>query len=366
MSGAPNNFNLSTVTSDIIQNNTDTRNMNNSATNGWYVQAFLSSLLILVIVVGNAFVIAAYSSNSRLRTTTYTFLVSLAVSDLLVGSISLPLWIYFTVDDTAMTEKAGLYDVYLSFDIFSALASIFHLTAVSLERWLAVCRPFYYQTLSVRAYFVAILGVWVSAFAIALFSWIFRGAKLDMEAFLSVYSPLLLAVGCIGPGILIAFVNFKVFEVAKSLAQALPMPGQLPDEEGSDMQQNIKTQRRTALTLAFLTVVFLISWTPFFVISTIAVFCQECLPTYTSDGGLVFFTLMKSLQYCSSAMNPLIYAFRDREIRRTFLRLLLSCKNFFRVRKNGPNARVKPCRVTPSIQNCNVVGPRVPLKSTEL
>ncbi|PFX14034.1 Peroxidasin [Stylophora pistillata] len=50
--------------------------------------------LILIIVVGNVLVIAAYVKNRRLHTGTNALIVSLAFSDLLVGSASLPIRIY--------------------------------------------------------------------------------------------------------------------------------------------------------------------------------------------------------------------------------------------------------------------------------
>lgn len=54
-------------------------------------------LLALFVILGNILVIAAFRFNSRLRTINNTFLVGLAVSDLLVGLISIPLWIYFRI-----------------------------------------------------------------------------------------------------------------------------------------------------------------------------------------------------------------------------------------------------------------------------
>lgn len=310
------------------------------ATDGTYVQVAFCGVVMMVIVVGNAFVVCAYYSNVRLRTPMYMFLVSLAVSDFLVGTVSLPLWIFFTTS-ARWQQETILYQMYLSFDIFSALASIFHLTAVSLERWLAVCRPFYHHTMSRRTYFASIVAVWVTAFVISLLRWIFHKLQWSTLA-IQFYTPLLFAVGCVGPGLIIAFVNFKVFQVAKSLAQALPIPGQILDKDRDDLQQQVRGQRRTALTLTCLTILFFVSWTPFFILSTVSVFSPTYLPSYASVEGLVLFTVSKLLQYCSSAFNPLVYAFRDREMRRTFLELLLGCCKFFRFRNNTPLARIHP------------------------
>ena len=101
----------------------------------------LSIILIFVILFGNSLVIASYKTNRRLRTRTNAFLVSLAFSDFLVGSISLPMWIYGIMSEQNVSITFQAF--FKSFDAFSALASIFHLTAISAERYIAVSRPFY-------------------------------------------------------------------------------------------------------------------------------------------------------------------------------------------------------------------------------
>ena len=58
------------------------------------VSAVMYVILGILIIVGNILVIAAFKTNVRLRSINNTFLVGLAVSDLLVGLVSIPLWIY--------------------------------------------------------------------------------------------------------------------------------------------------------------------------------------------------------------------------------------------------------------------------------
>lgn len=116
-----------------------------------YVFVGFSSSLALLILMGNFLVIAAYRKNTRLQTRTNIFIVSLAVSDFLVGGVSVPIWIYLTFVNY-LQELRGLFEFYTSFDRFSALASIFHLTAISVERYLAISRPFDHRTLSSRIY----------------------------------------------------------------------------------------------------------------------------------------------------------------------------------------------------------------------
>ena len=126
---------------------------NSNGTDKWQLPHYVplraiqapSILLAVAILFGNALVIASYKINRRLRTRTNAFLVSLAVSDFLVGIISMPMWIYniIIVDNGSVPFKA----IFKTFDVFSALASIYHLTAISIERYIAVSRPFYYKSL---------------------------------------------------------------------------------------------------------------------------------------------------------------------------------------------------------------------------
>ncbi|XP_022796760.1 5-hydroxytryptamine receptor-like [Stylophora pistillata] len=300
------------------------------------LQILFCVALMFVIITGNSFVVASYFSNVRLRTGTYTFLVSFAISDLLVGCVSLPLWIYIRL---RRVQDGPLSTFFISFDILSALASIFHLTTVSLERWLAISRPFIHEALSTAHYTIALCGVWTTALAIA-------AIRPALDNSLSntknnphrIYTPFLTFVGYVGPGILVSVVNISIFKVARTLISNLPTITN--QEESNKIRKNVNKQRRIALTLTFMTALFLVSWLSFFTVSTISVFCRECFPFHELSGFLLF---SKWLQYSNSAMNPLVYAFRDSELRKTFVRLLGRCGRGATIRQA---LRVAPMNMT--------------------
>ena len=81
-------------------------------------------LLALFVTLGNILVITAFRFNSRLRTINNTFLLGLAVSDLLVGLISIPLWIYFSYCQQYLTcvDSKELLTFYSTVDIFTGCA----------------------------------------------------------------------------------------------------------------------------------------------------------------------------------------------------------------------------------------------------
>ena len=95
-------------------------------------------VLAVLIVFANLLMIAAFHVNRRLRTRTNLLLMSLAIADMLIGTISMPLWMCTSI---TFTEKGPVYRVYLMFDIICGVSSILNMTAVSLERCYALRRP---------------------------------------------------------------------------------------------------------------------------------------------------------------------------------------------------------------------------------
>ena len=98
----------------------------------------LFCVLSVMIVFGNSLVIGAFRVNRRLRTTTNLLLMSLAVADMLIGSISMPLWVYASI---TLNYEGPMYKFYLIFDVICGVSSILNLTAISLERCYALIAP---------------------------------------------------------------------------------------------------------------------------------------------------------------------------------------------------------------------------------
>ena len=275
-----------------------------------------SILLIFTTVFGNFLVIASYRTNRRLRTRTNAFLVSLAISDFLVGSISLPMWIYMIMMEWKVC--AAFNAVFKSFDVFAALASIFHLTAISIERYIAVSRPFYYKCLPSVFHRALIAAAWSTAGFLASLSSFTTAFKINWSS--QIYSMVMFICGLAVPTIVIAFMYVGVFSVARSLLQRHPSPT-ADKQNGGTLKKYYQGERKVAITVALITCLFIAAWVPFFAVSVTAAFCIHCLPS-SPDSLFGLIVIVKSVHYMNSAVNPLVYARRDREMRRTFVRLL--------------------------------------------
>jgi 7 transmembrane receptor (rhodopsin family). len=82
------------VNSNATKNNSDTRSINATDNFAPPTEIAVLCLICVLTILGNLLVIWAYAKGSKkLRTRTNFFVINLAISDLLVGCISLPFWL---------------------------------------------------------------------------------------------------------------------------------------------------------------------------------------------------------------------------------------------------------------------------------
>ena len=118
----------------------------------------LLALLILWTLFGNVLVCAAIVRYRHLRSkVTNIFIVSLAVSDLLVAVLVMP-W-------KAVAEVAGYWpfgafcNVWVAFDIMCSTASILNLCVISVDRYWAISSPFRYERKMTQRLALVMIGV---------------------------------------------------------------------------------------------------------------------------------------------------------------------------------------------------------------
>ena len=274
-----------------------------------FVFLAFSVLLAFVIILGNAMVMAAFKYSSKLRRRNNSLLTSLACSDCLVGVVSLPLWI--CISGLAFSTSNELYMFFISFDIFSALTSVFHLKVISSERYISVSRPFLYQRLPSNLYSTAIGIAWFSAAVIASLHPL--QVMFHLQRY---YAPVLSVLGFVGPLAAISCMYAGIFRIARTLSRHTPgISASTMRSRKNRLRQEIKT----AMTLTIVTCLFFVAWLPFYVVLMSAVFCLPCLPSYPGLRRLIDF--VKWMHYSNSAINPFVYALRDPEMKREFVRL---------------------------------------------
>jgi len=133
-----------------------------------YPIGFFLLVLCLLTILGNLLLIYTVIREHALHTSTYYYILSLAFADLLVGLIVMPFAFIFEMTD----DEYWLFPRHLRFicefwhsiDIFSSTASIFGLSAIGLDRYVAITKPIAYPNsfISKRWYYMLSL-IWISS-----------------------------------------------------------------------------------------------------------------------------------------------------------------------------------------------------------
>ncbi|KAH7701477.1 Protein OCTR-1 a, partial [Aphelenchoides avenae] len=137
------------------------------------VEAFFAALgmctLMLVIVFGNLMVIVVLSSDQKLRLQRHNWLiVSLAVADLLVGLLVMPLTMTYEIIG-AWALGNILCELWLAMDVLFVTASILHICVISLDRYWTVTRPLTYPARRTALKIWLMIGAaWVFSLLISL------------------------------------------------------------------------------------------------------------------------------------------------------------------------------------------------------
>ncbi|XP_061469068.1 D(4) dopamine receptor [Rhineura floridana] len=124
--------------------------------------------LILFIISGNLLVCLSVCTEKALKTTTNYFIVSLAVADLLLAILVLPLYVFSEFQGGVWSLSTGLCDALMTMDVMLCTASIFNLCAISVDRFIAVSIPLKYNRRQIDLrQLILISTTWIFAFAVA-------------------------------------------------------------------------------------------------------------------------------------------------------------------------------------------------------
>uniref|UniRef100_A0A671SYY5 5-hydroxytryptamine receptor 1A n=1 Tax=Sinocyclocheilus anshuiensis TaxID=1608454 RepID=A0A671SYY5_9TELE len=128
---------------------------------------FLAAL-ILFAILGNAFVIAAITLERSLQNVANYLIGSLAVTDLMVSVLVLPMAALYQVLNK-WTLGQEMCDIFISLDVLCCTSSILHLCAIALDRYWAITDPIdYVNKRTPRRAAILISLTWLIGFSISI------------------------------------------------------------------------------------------------------------------------------------------------------------------------------------------------------
>ncbi|XP_070848175.1 dopamine receptor D4 related sequence [Chaetodon trifascialis] len=133
-----------------------------------YLALVLGVPLVLVIILGNVLVCLSVLTERSLQTATNYFIISLAVADLLLAVLVLPLYVYSEFLGGIWTLSTSVCDALMTMDVMLCTSSILNLCAISVDRYIAVVVPLKYNRnqFSVRQ-LALIAATWVLSLGVA-------------------------------------------------------------------------------------------------------------------------------------------------------------------------------------------------------
>uniref|UniRef100_UPI003AADCCBB trace amine-associated receptor 13c-like n=1 Tax=Centroberyx gerrardi TaxID=166262 RepID=UPI003AADCCBB len=267
----------------------------------------LSSISLLTVSL-NLLAIISISHFRQLHTPTNLLLLSLAVSDFLVGLLLMPVEILLIGACWFLGDFMCALFHYASFIVTSA--SVGNMVLISVDRYVAICDPLRYPTKITQGRVkICVCLCWIFS---ALYNClILRDFLRQPNRYNFCYGECVvvinyitgavdLVVTFIGPITVIIVLYMRVFVVAVSQARAMRSHTVAVTLQRSVTVTAKKSEMKAARTLGIVIVVFLICFCPYY---------YPSLAGQDTSSGASYSAFGAWLLYCNSCLNPVIYAF---------------------------------------------------------
>lgn len=113
----------------------------------WQLVTFgaMAAVVSALTIGGNLVVVMAFILERNIRHPANYFIASLAVSDLLIGAVSMPLYTVYLLSDHYWPLGETLCDLWLSIDYTACLCSIYTVFCITADRFCSVVSPASYR-----------------------------------------------------------------------------------------------------------------------------------------------------------------------------------------------------------------------------
>ncbi|NXL94624.1 AA3R protein, partial [Alectura lathami] len=282
-------------------------------------------LIALLTVAGNALVVWAVKQNAAFHNTTMYFIVSLALADIGVGVLVVPLAIVVSLR-LSIQFHACLFMCCLMV-IFSN-ASILSLLAIAIDRYLRVKLPVRYKIIIIRRRIWWALGsCWFLSLLVGLipmFGWnnlkprntsshtceFASVMRMDYMVYFEFF------LWTLVPLTIMCALYVQIFYILRTQLS-----------QGANNVRGARTfyrqEFKIAKSLALVLILFAVSWLPLCIINGIFHF----YPKHEIPRHWIYFAIL--LSHTNSAMNPIVYACKIKKFKTTyclFLRTYILCR----------------------------------------
>uniref|UniRef100_A0A671VMG8 G protein-coupled receptor 119 n=1 Tax=Sparus aurata TaxID=8175 RepID=A0A671VMG8_SPAAU len=321
-------------------------------------QSVFSFLIASCLIISTNLLVAVALLKLLLKRSSqsWCFVLNLALADVLVGVAITGL---STADPATNTTPSAQGKtrclMRMAFVMSPCTASIMSMFLISLDRYAAIKMPLRYSQLCGRATAVgSLLALWISAIIMGFLPVMVRQLQTDHYDGFCAFFAVIQQMGMI---VLFSACFFPVLSVfiyiyLDILKIACGHQKQISRQHHHQQLRSYWSHVKALRTVAVLVGCFLILWCPFFVVCIVQVLCSRCQLTKVLENHLWLLGLSNSL------INPLVYAFWQREVRMQ-LAAMFSCFT-------GRSAAAGPPGVNDRSEfSCHVCGDRTRYLNTK-
>lgn len=299
-----------------------------------YIGASLYVVIIIMALIGNLLACFAFIVSGIVRMSpTNHFIFSLALSDLLTACFSMPFDLEQLLTNQSWPHGEALCQVWTTTYLITVPTSIWSLLAVSVDRYKGLKDPLnrFRQTpfmTRTRAGLV-ILSLWIYSGLFALMpvmGWKRLPRSVALESnrcefnITAEYSLLSSTVNFVLPTLFMCALYWRIYKIASGMAKEEALNAKENSSSvGRNSVRSLKKRIKTTKNILLVACTFFFCWMPHTIFSmvTTVMFMTNCISClYAIPGELNFILLM--LGYLSSALNPYLYALRNKQFRNAF------------------------------------------------
>ena len=277
-----------------------------------YISMFVSLLLSIVTIPGNALVLfAVYKDPYReLRKPFTVMIASLALADLTAGAITDPMAAYFMVKEIRGGYVQGftVYLTHLSY-VISCTTSVLTLGLLSLDRYLAISHALWYKAHFTLASTIKIcIFVWLISVALSL-----AYIKTGFIHFAFVFAnTAVLSTACV-----LAFSYSRIFKSLRNRTRQIGVMHEGSNQHSERQKSVILENKLTKLYLLMLGV-FLLCFVPSCSFIYVMYFCSAC--------DCVTIHWLRDMSFLlvltNSSLNPVLYSLKMKRFRKAFVSII--------------------------------------------
>nr|XP_033812684.1 neuromedin-K receptor [Geotrypetes seraphini] len=279
--------------------------------------------MVVVAVFGNLIVIWIILAHKRMRTVTNYFLVSLAFSDASMAAFNTLInFIYALHNEWYFGEAYCRFHNF--FPITAVFASIYSMTAIAVDRYMAIIDPLK-PRLSATSTKVVIGSIWILAFLLAFPQCLYSRTKVMPERTLCLVA---------WPGdekhftyhviviVLVYCFPLLVMAITYTIVGITLWGGEIPGDTSDKYHEQLKAKRKVVKMMIVVVVTFAICWLPYHIYFIVTALNKQLTRwKYIQQIYLASFWLAMS----STMYNPIIYCCLNRRFRAGFKRAFRWC-----------------------------------------